>query len=92
MTEVTINDRDEQLRTELMEKILEYIEGMRTFRSILVIGITAHNRKISPNNSNLAWVVSQLNLMGNKVGKGKNFSREEIKDIFTIMLEKLTRD
>lgn len=87
-----MNDRDEQLRTELMEGILEYIEGMRTFRSVLVIGITAHNRSISPNNPNLTWVVSQLNSMGNQVGNGKNFSREEINEIFTTMLEKLPRD
>lgn len=87
MTQVKIDDRD-----ELLEAILEYIEGVRTFRSILAVGITAHSRSISPNNPNLATVVSQLNSMGNQVEKGKIFSREEIKDIFTTMLEKLTKD
>ena len=87
-----MNDRDEQLRTELMEGILEYLEGLRTFRSILVIGITAHSRSISPNNPNLAWVVSQLSSMGNQIGKGKSISKDEIKETFTTMLEKLTRD
>jgi hypothetical protein len=91
MEQVKMDDRDEQLRAELLEAILEYIEGMRTFRSTLAVGITAYNKSISSSNPNLVEVVSQLNLMGNQVGKGKSFSREEIKEIFTNMMEKLTQ-
>jgi predicted house-cleaning noncanonical NTP pyrophosphatase (MazG superfamily) len=92
MNHVKMDDKDEQLRAKLLESILEYIEGMRTFRSILTFGITAHSKSISPRNPNLMEVVSQLNSMGQQVVAGRNFSKEEIKETFTTMLEKLTKD
>lgn len=92
MTQVQIDDRDEQLRTELMEAILEYLEGMRSLRSVLQVGITVNSKRISPNNPNLAAVASQINAMGNEVANDKKFSREYIKETFTSMLEKLTRN
>ena len=85
-----MNEQDEQLRTELMEGMLEYIEGNKSFRSILAIGITTYN-KSEPNISTVADVVSQLNTMGNHVAEGKNYSREYIRETFTTMLEKLVQ-
>lgn len=85
-----MNEQDEQLRTELMEGMLEYLEGNKTFRSILTIGITAHNKRI-PTIPEVAEVVSQLNALGNQVSQGKSYSREYIKDTFTTMLEKLAK-
>ena len=87
-----MNEKDEQLRTDLMEAILAYFEGLRTFRSVLTLGITANGWSRPVRNQNIAEVVSQLNSMGNEIGNGKSFSREDIKDIFTTMLEKLTKD
>lgn len=92
MTQVKMDDRDEQLRTELMEAILEYLEGNRRFRSVLDVGITVNSKHISPHNPNLAAVASELDTIGNELANGKNYSREYIKETFTTMLEKLTKD
>lgn len=86
-----MDDRDELLRTELMESILSYLEGSRPLRSVLVLGITAHSRRPSKN-QNIADVVSQLNYIGNQIANGNTFSKEYIKESFTTFLEKLTKD
>ena len=86
-----MNEQDEQLRTELMEGMLEYLEGNKTYRSILTMGITAYNKR-KQQIPEVAEVVAQLNTMGNQVADGKNYSREYIKEIFTTLLEKLTKD
>ena len=85
-----MESQDEQLRTELMEGMLEYIEGNKTFRSILTLGITAHSKR-TPNIPEVAEVVTELNAIGNQVAHGKNYSREYIKETFTTMLEKLAK-
>lgn len=86
---IFVNKGDNQLQTELLEAILEYIEGVRSFRSVLALGITAYNRK-PPKNPHVADVISQLNDMGQQVSNGYKYSREEINEKFTDMLEKLT--
>ncbi len=86
-----MNKQNEQLRTALMEAILEYIEGYRTFRSVLTLGVNAHNLR-PPNNPTLAAVIYQLNSIANNISNGKAYSRENIKEIFTTMLEILTKD
>lgn len=85
-----MNEQDEQLRTELMEGLLEYLEGNTTFSSILTIGIIAQNKR-KPTIPEVAEVVLQLSTLGNQVSHGKNYSREYLKEIFTTMLEKLTK-
>ncbi len=85
------NFSDEQLRTQLIEAILEYLEGNSTLRSVLALGITAYNRK-SSKNTKFSEVVSQLNAMSSEIADSKSFSSESIKKIFTTMLEKLTSD
>lgn len=85
------NFSDEQLRTQLIEAILEYLEGNRTLRSVLVLGLITYNG-MSSKNSKLAEVVSQLNTIGNKIADNKSISGESIKETFTNMLEKLISD
>lgn len=85
------NDKENQLKTELMEAMLEYIDGKRTVRSVVVIGITEYNRKGPVKDQNLAEVISQLNSMGNEIVSNQKFSRENIIEIFTTMLEKLLK-
>lgn len=82
---------DEQLRTQLIEAILEYLEGNETLRSVLALGLNAYS-KIASKDSRFAEIVSQLNDMNNEIAEGKSFSKENIKEIFTTMLEKLIRD
>ncbi len=84
----------EHLRIELMEAILDYLDGKKSFRTVLVLGITAHNRGNLQKYPNIAEVVSQLNAIENQLanGEGNKFSPEKIKDIFTDMLEKLIED
>lgn len=86
-----MNDREEQLKTAIMEAMLDYIEDNKTFRSVLTLGITAYHQR-PPKDTNIAEVVSQLNTMGNHIANGNSYSREGIKEIFTTMLEKLTKD
>jgi hypothetical protein len=86
-----MDDREEQLRTKLLEAILNYLDGDKTFRSVLTLGITAYNQR-QPKNPAIAEVLSQLNAMGNHIAIGNNYSREDIKEIFTTMLEKLIGD
>ncbi len=86
-----MNEQDEQLRTAIMEAILEYIEGVRTFRSVLTLGINAYNLK-SPKDPTLMAIVHQINTMAKNVSNGKDYSRESIKEIFTTILELLTKD
>ncbi len=85
------NFSDEQLRTHLIEAILEYLEGNRTLQSIVDLGIATYNRK-SSKDSKFEEVVSRLNTIGHEIADGKSFSRESIKETFTTMLEKLTSD
>lgn len=85
-----MEEQDERLRTELMESMMEYLEGNRTLRAVLAIGITAYNRDM-PKMPALAATVVQLNIMGNQVSEGKNYSREYIKETFTTLLEKLAQ-
>lgn len=86
------NFSDKQFRAKIIEAILEYFEGNRTFRSVLALGITIYHIKSPLMNSKFAEVISQLNTMGDEVAGGKSFSGEGVKETFTTMLEKLTRD
>lgn len=79
---------EEQLRMQLMETILEYLEGNETQKSVIGLGLAADSRKISKDSS-LFEVVSRLNTIGHETADGKNFSEESIKQTFTTMLEKL---
>ncbi|MBU3979448.1 hypothetical protein KKE68_07185 [Patescibacteria group bacterium] len=85
------NFYEEQLRRQLIEAILQYFEGNTTLQSVIDLGFTAYNKKISKD-SDLAEVVSQLNAMGYEIVDGKNFPGESINKIFTTMLEKLISD
>ncbi len=87
-----MNDRENQLKLELMEAMLEYIEGKKTFSSVTMIGITEQSRNRVLKNKHLAEVISQLSSMANTSIKGKKFSREETIQIFTSMLEKLLKE
>lgn len=89
-----MNESEDNLRTEILEAILEYLEYLedkRTFRSVLTLGITANSKIRALKNPNLASVVSQLNSLGNQIANGHNFSKVERKDMFTTMLEKLIK-
>lgn len=85
------NFSDEQFRTQLIEAILEYLEGNSALQYVLALGLTAYN-KGSSNDSKLAEVVSQFKTMGDEMADGKSFSGESIKETFTTMLEKLIGD
>lgn len=85
------NQYEDTLRIELLEAILAYFEGVKTYRSILTLGITAHSRSRQLRDQNITTVVSQLNTMGNQLAEGRKLSREEIKETFTTMLETLTK-
>ncbi len=86
-----MNDREQQLKTRLLESILEYIEGKRTFSSVTMIGITEQSKNKIIKDKHLAEVIEELNSMANDSINGKNFSREEANQIFTTMLEKLLK-
>ncbi len=83
------NPSDESIRTELIEAILDYIEGRKNLKYVLAIGITAHSKAVK--NPNIAQVASELNQMGNQTANGIKFSTETIRETFTTMLEKLTQ-
>ena len=91
---LSMNEREEKLHTQVMEALLDYLEGQRTLRSVVALGITEHNRNWSPRNENLAQTLSQLNFIGNQIAHGENkkYSREYIKETFTTMLEELTKN
>ncbi len=89
---INLDDKEEELKTRLMETILEYMEGRRTFRSVLAFGITAYSRSKPSKNPDIAEIVLQLNAMGNQIADGKIFSKEDVKEIFTNMLESLIKD
>ena len=80
---------ENELRGELVEALLDYLEGRRTFRSVLILGINAHNFYQPFQNEHVAKTVSELNSFGSQVADGKNFSKEEIKETFTTLLEHL---
>jgi hypothetical protein len=85
-----MDEQEEKLRTALMEGMLEYIEGRKSYKHVLIIGVTAHNKRelhIPP----IAEVVSELTLIESHVTDGKSYSKDELKEIFTAMLEKLTK-
>lgn len=83
---------EDVIRIKILEAVLEYIEGAITFRSVLEIGVTAHSKCMYIKDNELASAVFQLDFMANQVADGNTYSREEIKEIFTTMLEKLTKD
>lgn len=87
-----MDDKDEKLRTQLIEAILEYLEGENTLQSVFTLGTTATNRNKFPIHTKVTEVASQLDAMGDEAANGKSFSREYIKDVFTTMLEKLISD
>lgn len=84
-----MDDKDENLRTQLIEAILGYFEGRRTLPSVMELGVTAYKSEMSLTRFKLAEVVSQLNSIKNEIDNGKSYSYENLKEIFTTMLEKL---
>ncbi len=83
----TINEED--LRVELIEALLDYLEGRRTFRSVLILGINSYNLHQPFENECVTQTVKELNEMGNQLADGKEYSKEEIKETFTTFLEHL---
>ena len=89
---MTNNDKtiqEEALRVKLVEAILDYIEGRKTFRSVLILGINSYNLQQPFEDQYITETVKELNDMGNQLANGKNFSKEEIKETFTTFLEHL---
>ncbi|HZE87102.1 MAG TPA: hypothetical protein VE090_02735 [Methylomirabilota bacterium] len=84
-----MNDNEENLRVQLIEALLDYIEGRRTFRSVIVFGINAYNLHEPYKDQYITKIVNELNDMGNQLANGKNFFKEEIKETFTTFLENL---
>ncbi len=85
--EKIINEED--LRVELIEALLAYLEGRRTFRSVIVFGINVYNLHEPYQDHHITEIVNELNDMGNQLANGKNFFKEEVKEIFTNFLEQL---
>ena len=83
----TINEDD--LRVELVVALLDYLEGRRTFRSVLILGINSHNLHQPFENEFVTQTVKELNDIGNQVANDKDYSKEEIKETFTTLLEHL---
>ncbi len=83
----TINEED--LRVQLIEALLDYIEGRRTFRSVIVFAINAYNLHEPYQDQYITEIVNELNDMGSQLANGKKFSKEEVKDTFTTFLEHL---
>ena len=77
-----MNDQEKQLRSELVEAILEYIEEKRTFDSVTMFGITEQSKDRVLQSKHLAEVISSLTSMSNASIQGKKFSREETIQIF----------
>jgi hypothetical protein len=88
----SVDQQEEELRAELIGAMLHYLEGRKTYRSVLELGITAHNKDFPLKNQNIAEVVSDLNSLGNEIANGVKYSNTEIVDKFTTMLQLLTRD
>jgi hypothetical protein len=85
-----MKNHEEALRTELIEYMLEYIEGDKKLHEVLELGTTAaENIHSLPS---LSAVVLELHSMEKQVKGGERFSREHISEIFTNMLEILTKD
>ena len=87
-----MTELENKLSTDIMEAILAYIEGEKSFRSVLSLGITAHSKSHRLTNETLKDVIAQLSEMGNQMGNGKKFSKEQIRLKFTTFLEELTKD
>jgi hypothetical protein len=87
-----INDKiinEEDLRVQLIEALLGYLEGRRTFRSVLILGINSYNLHHPFEIVGVTQTVKELNEMGNQLADGKEYSKEEIKETFTTFLEHL---
>ena len=84
-----MGEKGDQLRTELLETILAYFEGKKSFEFVLTLGKTLKNRKgcLMTMTPSITKAISLLNQINNKIERGKNFSREEINEIFTDILE-----
>ena len=83
----TINEED--LRVQLIEALLAYLEGRRTFRSVIVLGINAYNLHEPYQDHYITEIVNELNDMGSQLADGKDYSKEEIKETLTTFLEHL---
>lgn len=86
-----MTEREDILRIEIMEAILAYFEGEKSFRSVLQLGITAHSKSDRLTDNTIKRVVEQLSQMGNNVGKGKKYSKEQIRLTFTTFLDELIK-
>ena len=80
---------EEDLRVQLIEALLDYLEGRRTFRSVIVFGINIYNLHEPYQDQHITEIVNELNDMGSQLANGKNFFKEEIKETFTTFLEHL---
>ena len=83
------NLTEEDLRVQLIEALLAYLEGRRTFRSVLILGVNFYNFYQPFEIEFVAETIKELNNMGNQLANGKKFSKEEIKETFTTFLEHL---
>ena len=82
-----MGEKGNQLRTEILETILAYFEGEKSFEFVVNLGKTLKNRKRHLMTPSITKAISLLNQINNKIERGENFSREEIKEIFTDILE-----
>lgn len=86
-----MTELESKIRKDIMEAILAYFFEKKSFRSVLTLGITAHSKKDRLTNKTIINVVEQLSQMGDKVGNGEKFSKEQIRLKFTTLLEMLTK-
>jgi predicted metal-dependent TIM-barrel fold hydrolase len=91
---LNMDNMSDKIQTEIMEAMLEYLEGKRSLRSVIVVGINGYHKMPKTEKEVLYEVLSELNIMGNQIAndEDKKYSREEVNEIFTTMLEKLTKD
>jgi hypothetical protein len=87
-----MSELEDNVRKDLIDAILAYFEGEKSFRSVIVLGITAQNKSEKFSNITLKSIVERLSLMGDQIGKGKQFSKEQIRLAFTEYLDELTKD
>lgn len=86
-----MNNKDNGLRAQLIEAMLEYIDGKGTLQSVLALGNSfqdkSHEKKTATEE-----VISQLHHMDKCINGGKDYSYIEIRETFTTMLQKLTSE
>jgi hypothetical protein len=86
-----MNTASNVIKKKLIEAILDCLEYRATLESVLDLASTFNIDEL-PEDKNIAEVVTQLNNMNNQLkehGKSK-FSKGEVTEMFTTILEKLS--